>query len=207
MALPPGLVITPEYRSEDNCPPVNDTAIAFVVLETIIFIVYWISRYIKKPNTYRILPWLMVGGYLFSCSLAVETLCTFSNIEAYMQLAQYTDLWNIVACNRKFGGGGHHITLTPKATVVRRFKISKAIEWCYIPACTCSKFVVLLLYYSIFARHRRWLRYACYAIAIAMIRLFRYGVISPALSCKPFAYNWDKSIPGGKCIDLVAAYR
>ncbi|KAJ4302827.1 hypothetical protein N0V90_001718 [Kalmusia sp. IMI 367209] len=40
-----------------------------------------------------------------------------------------------------------------------------------------------------------------------MILLFGYGIISPALACKPFAYNWDKSIPGGKCIDLVAAYR
>lgn len=24
--------------------------------------------------------------------------------------------------------------------------------------------------------------------------------------CRPFAYNWDKSIPGGSCLDVPASY-
>ena len=31
-------------------------------------------------------------------------------------------------------------------------------------------------------------------------------VLDVALDCRPFAYNWDKTIPGGTCVDFLAGW-
>jgi hypothetical protein len=107
----------------------------------------------------------------------------------------------------ELGGGGHHIFVIPKRLLIRRFKIDKAVEWTYLPAVTFPKIAVLILYLKLFAQHRRQLRYACYATGTVIILLLIYGLISPAVSCRPFAYNWNKSIKGGKCFNILLSYR
>ena len=32
-------------------------------------------------------------------------------------------------------------------------------------------------------------------------------IITSSVLCRPFAFNWDKTIPGGKCADIMSAYR
>ena len=90
---------------------------------------------------------------------------------------------------------------------MERLKINKAIEFTYVSAVTSSKIAIILLYFKLFARHRRWLRYYCYVIAAIIILVFLYGIISAGVGCSPFAYNWDKTIPGGKCFDILTSYR
>jgi hypothetical protein len=105
------------------------------------------------------------------------------------------------------GGGGHHMLVVPYPILMRRFKIDKAVEWTYLPAVTCSKIAILSLYMKLFTVHSKKLRYICYTTGATIIILLIYGIISPAISCRPFAYNWDKRIPGGKCFDILASYR
>jgi hypothetical protein len=104
------------------------------------------------------------------------------------------------------GGGGHHIAVIPYPILIRRFKIDKAVEWTYLPAVTFSKLAILSLYMKLFTVHNRNLRYVCYATAASIIILLMYGIISPAVSCRPFEYNWNKKIPG-HCFDILASYR
>ncbi|PVH93383.1 hypothetical protein DM02DRAFT_662025 [Periconia macrospinosa] len=186
--LPPGGAITPEFLAADSCPPVTDTGIAFIVIETVLIVAYFLSRWIRKPDTYAIVPWLMIGGYIFCCGLAVQI---------------------VLACNGGLTPRGIHVILVKdKHKLFNRMKISKAVEWTYIPAVTCPKLVILLLYYKIFAAHRNMLRYTSWAIGISMVFLLLWGIIGPAVACIPFEYNWNKALPGGgKCIDLLTSYR
>lgn len=91
--------------------------------------------------------------------------------------------------------------------MVRRLKFLKAFELLYAPAVILPKFAILSLYMKIFATHSKKTRWICYAMGTAMICILIYGLITPLVSCRPFAYNWDRTIPGGSCINIMASYR
>ncbi|KAF2791397.1 hypothetical protein K505DRAFT_221263, partial [Melanomma pulvis-pyrius CBS 109.77] len=175
---------TPEYIAEDSSPPLRRICIAFIVLETLTIIAYFASRWIKKPTGYASMPFLMVGGYICCVGIAILS---------------------FLIC--EVGGGGHHIVTIPEYVLIRRFKIDKAVEWAYVPAVTFPKMAILLLYMKLFTQHRRALRYICYATATVIMLVLLYGLVSPAFSCRPFAFNWNKKIPGGTCINILVSYR
>ncbi|MCJ1233126.1 hypothetical protein MMC14_001081 [Varicellaria rhodocarpa] len=55
--------------------------------------------------------------------------------------------------------------------------------------------------------HTKPYRYAVYGLAGIIISVFIVGVLMVTFSCRPVAYLWDKTILGGKCIDLTLYYR
>lgn len=68
---------------------------------------------------------------------------------------------------------------------------------------SACKLSVLLLYKKLFPVSKTLIM-AVYA-SIALIGLFLLtAVIGGATICHPFQYEWDKSIPGGYCGDLLA---
>jgi hypothetical protein len=75
--LPPGINLTPKYIAEDSSPPLRRVCTVFIILETITIIAYFASRWIKQPNGYRAMPFLMVGGYLCSVGIAIMGLRKF----------------------------------------------------------------------------------------------------------------------------------
>ena len=56
---------------------------------------------------------------------------------------------------------------------------------------------VLQLYIHIF--RIRSFRIACYTIHVVNASYFAATVLAACLICRPFAFNWDRSIHGGKC--------
>jgi len=206
--LPP---MTPEYISETTAPPMVGAAWAFIVLETITFLMYFVSRFIKKPSNHPEMPFLMIGGYLCCVGLCIMSLCESAKNVPFFSATPHADFCLVVV---KIGGGGHH-TLVVMAKdpniFVTRLKIDKAVEFTYVPACAFPKFAILFLYMRLFAMHRRNIRHVCYGVAAIMGALVIYGVISPALSCRPFSYNWEKVLPQnvgkGSCFDILASYR
>jgi len=188
-AIPPLSAFPPEYIAATTAPPMVGAAYAFIVLETIAFLMYFASRLIKKPTSHPEMPFLMIGGYICCVGLCIMSL--------------------LIA---KIGGGGHH-TLVVMAqnpyTFVNRLKIDKAVEFTYVPACAFPKFAILSLYMRLFAMHRQKVRYVCYGVGGIMGALVIYGLISPALSCRPFSHNWNKVLDpqGGSCFDILASYR
>lgn len=67
------------------------------------------------------------------------------------------------------------------------------------------KMAILCLYLRIFVI--KLYRYAVYGIAVIMVLNWLTGCLMGLLMCKPVAYSWNKSIPGGYCGDIMAAYR
>jgi hypothetical protein len=60
---------------------------------------------------------------------------------------------------------------------------------------------------KLFTTHNRRLRWVCHFTGGIISTLLLYGLISPWVSCRPFAYNWNKTIPGGKCFNILMSYR
>jgi hypothetical protein len=90
--------------------------------------------------------------------------------------------------------------------VMTRSKIDKAVELIYLPAITCSKFVILCLYMRIFNTDRRY-QFATYFIGSIILLNWLAAFILSFSICQPLAAHWDHSIPGGKCGNIIKAYQ
>ncbi|KAF1963754.1 hypothetical protein CC80DRAFT_557679 [Byssothecium circinans] len=172
-----------EYFQDDAGGPLMRTCIAFIVLETVAMVAYFTSRWIKPSTGPRITPYLMVAGYVFCMGLCVQSyrICKV--------------------------GGLKHVDTMPLSILTGHLKKNKVIEWLYLPSVTFPKLAILILYTRVFAQQSRALRYIAYATGASMVLLLLLGTWAPYFLCQPFAYNWDKTIEGGKCVDVLKVYR
>ena len=69
-----------------------------------------------------------------------------------------------------------------------------------------GKTSVLLLYLRLFGI-RRWFRYTTWALVVYIWMWGVSEVVVAVVQCQPVAFQWDKSIEGGWCIDQLAYYR
>lgn len=75
----------------------------------------------------------------------------------------------------------------------------------YLPAVVLPKLAILIMYLRIFTR--RLDRILCWILAILMIANYLGSMIAGFFICTPLEYLWDRTIPGGRCFDIIAWYR
>ena len=103
------------------------------------------------------------------------------------------------------GGAGRHVVTVSPSELENWLKLLKVEEYLYLFSTMIPKLAILCLYLRFF--NTRPYRYAAYAIAVVMFMNYSTSVILAFVMCKPFVFSWDKSIPGGKCGDIMAVYR
>jgi hypothetical protein len=100
------------------------------------------------------------------------------------------------------GRHSEYIAFTDPGRLVEHFKGIMVIEIIHPPAVAFSKLAVLLLYLKAFTskttRLITWL-----TIYVVIGTWFSY-TIAIMFQCRPFAFNWDKSIPGGTCFNVMS---
>ncbi|KAF2875851.1 hypothetical protein BDV95DRAFT_591276 [Massariosphaeria phaeospora] len=101
------------------------------------------------------------------------------------------------------GGLGHHAATQPEK-VSQFLKILVAMQVFYGTTLGLIKVSICLFYNRIFPlrgfRQYSWL-------VIALITAWSVMVfLSAFLLCRPLAFNWDQTIPGGKCANQPAAF-
>ncbi|KAI0014947.1 hypothetical protein F4780DRAFT_766196 [Xylariomycetidae sp. FL0641] len=69
---------------------------------------------------------------------------------------------------------------------------------------TCVKLSILSLYIHLFPTTR--FTYACYFTMVISILYFISVFLEAFLLCQPVQYNWDKSVPDGRCGNQHMAY-
>lgn len=111
----------------------------------------------------------------------------------------------------KLGGTGRHVEAVllqdPSGlTLQTRSKIAKSVELIAFGAITGAKFVILSLYMRVFSTDRRY-RIATYVVGTIIALNWLASLIASLSNCKPFAANWDKSIPGAKCGSVIRGYQ
>ena len=91
-------------------------------------------------------------------------------------------------------------------TVVATFlKLQTADEFVYLLGMTLPKVAILLLYLRIFTERKT--RIVVFIVMGFVVSNFLFAGIVPAFTiCQPFAFKWDKTIPGGHCANLTASY-
>lgn len=80
-----------------------------------------------------------------------------------------------------------------------------ALQMLYFSAVALPKISICLLYLSIF--DRRPARLATHLVLWVLVVNWVVWIAVTLLQCRPFAYQWNKSIPGGRCVNLVAMYK
>ena len=69
---------------------------------------------------------------------------------------------------------------------------------------SCVRLSILHLYLTIFCTTR--FRVAVFAMMTTVACYWMISLLSLIFLCRPVAYLWDKSIKGGRCLDITATY-
>lgn len=122
-------------------------------------------------------------------------------------MLQYADFGSQVYV--EVAGAGRHVIywlINDPSAIVQILKIQTALEFLYMAGVTFPKVAILVLYLRIFVERKvriiTWL-----VIGVVMSQWVATGIIASFLTCQPFAFKWDKSIPNGHCADTSAAYK
>jgi hypothetical protein len=175
--------------------------ISFTVLEIIFvglrYVAQWIGR---KPRGLD--DWLVLPGLLLCIGVNINAFC-----EPILCLCLLSSLTRCLD-GLKLGSVGYHIGVVEKydpESLISWAKVLVATPILYSAACCFPKVVILTLYLRIFTQ--RSYRIACYVLMFIVVTLAFSDIISGLTVCQPIAYMWDKTIPGGHCIDIVSFYR
>lgn len=104
----------------------------------------------------------------------------------------------------KTGGAGRHAVALTMGEFVMSLKLTVVSEFAYPLSVTLPKLAILSLYLRVFTA--KSFRYMCFAVIGIITLSYLATVVSVCLMCTPFAYNWNKTIPGGHC-GLIETYR
>ncbi|MCJ1260736.1 hypothetical protein MMC22_000598 [Lobaria immixta] len=170
----------PEYLAEDQSQPLIILAITFAVLETLFIGLFSISRYINN-TAYGMDTYLMFPAYIMCVSHAVLDILLV-----------------------KTGAGRHAVALAMEE-VVMWLKLTLVAEFTYPLSVTLPKLAILCLYLRVFTA--KSFRYMCFAVIGIITLSYLATLLCVCISCTPFAYNWNKTIPGGHCRGLIQLYR
>ena len=80
-----------------------------------------------------------------------------------------------------------------------------AMEILYLPSAALPKITVLCLYLRVFVR--RDARMTCFCLLGFVAATWIAYLLAAVLQCKPLAYKWDRTIPGGRCFNIEAFYK
>ncbi|KAL4880292.1 hypothetical protein BJY04DRAFT_219288 [Aspergillus karnatakaensis] len=78
------------------------------------------------------------------------------------------------------------------------------LQFLWVLSLSCTKISILFLYLRIFPV--RWLIWSSWATMALIVAWAIATILAGCLICTPFAFNWDKTIPGGKCGNQVTSF-
>ncbi|TVY83364.1 hypothetical protein LSUE1_G002843 [Lachnellula suecica] len=163
------------------------------------------SKLIIGTTFLFVLEVLFMGMFLVSRMRSKRT--RTSDLDIYLMIPGFVFcIADLIMCYlfARYAGMGRHMA----ALSVQERNLIPKLEAAYAfvnpPGYTFPKLAILCLYLRIFvSRPYRW---ATYAIAAILIANLLACIIVNAVACRPFAFQWDKTIPGGECLNLPVVY-
>ncbi|KAI0404425.1 hypothetical protein F4802DRAFT_227587 [Xylaria palmicola] len=157
----------------------------FIVLCTLFVVLRFVSLRIGR-RPIGVEDWLIVPAWIIQLGLCVNAICSVL-----------------------YGGVGRHekyvLEYQPQALVAwaQTLFVTELLYGLVFPI---EKTTILLLYLRLFRIHR-WFRITTYVL-IAYIWMWGISEVVVAIAqCTPVAFQWDKKIEGGHCIDQLSYYR
>ncbi|KAJ5496921.1 hypothetical protein N7463_008908 [Penicillium fimorum] len=88
--------------------------------------------------------------------------------------------------------------------ITKLLKLIIPLQFLWVLSLSCTKVSILLLYLRIFPV--TWVVRISW-VTMGVIIAWTIGtVLAGCLICRPFAFNWDQTIPGGSCGDQVTSF-
>ncbi|KAL1862613.1 hypothetical protein Daus18300_008410 [Diaporthe australafricana] len=114
----------------------------------------------------------------------------------------------LIAAEPFTGSGMHMVDLVETygaapLTTFAKMTIANQILWAM--AVCLPKVSILILYTRVFTM--RLFITAARVTGVLILLLGLATVLGALLQCRPFAYNWDQTIPGGRCGDQVLSFK
>lgn len=78
------------------------------------------------------------------------------------------------------------------------------LQFLWVLSLSCTKMSILCLYLRIFPY--RWITWSSYATMSIIVAWTVATILAGCLICRPFAFNWDKTIPDGRCGNQVTSF-
>ncbi|KZL78319.1 integral membrane protein, partial [Colletotrichum incanum] len=176
--------LTPEYLAEDSGDQLIGISIAFAILTTF----FLGLRLFAKRFT--------AGGY------GVD--------DYFLAAAYFVDLGmcavGIVMV--KVGGVGRHVEFVEEfhpALLTGWAKSILAFEIVYFASVALPKMGIVCLYLRVF-NWKGMMRTTAYALLATLAATSVSFIVTACFQCRPIEFWWDRTIPGGKCIDVQAFF-
>ncbi|KAL5380745.1 hypothetical protein DPSP01_007546 [Paraphaeosphaeria sporulosa] len=177
----PAAQYSPQYLNEDHGPTIIATASLMIILCTVFVGLRYYARYLTSTQFGAedvIIPFAL---------LAEVGLCVVGILMV------------------KEAGTGRHLAFNIQRdpdSFTKHFKGIIVNEFLHPAAVAFPKLVVVILYLRVFTNKlERGIAWGLFGVIIATFISF---FVATCVQCTPFAYSWDKSIPGGRCFDTVA---
>ncbi|MCJ1423199.1 hypothetical protein MMC29_001081 [Sticta canariensis] len=174
----------PGYLEEYNGRVPVSVAIVFIVLEVVCVVLRFWARIVGK------IAWgaddtLIIIGAILSLSVIG---CCLGDVH--------------------YGGVGYHsavFVLSSPSKLIVWAKYILVIPMVYLAAIIFPKLAILVLYLRFFTK--RTDRIACWVIGGLMVANCVGCILAGFFICTPLEFLWNRTIPGGHCLDINAWYR
>jgi hypothetical protein len=104
-------------------------------------------------------------------------------------------------------GYDHVTTIAAKygmEPITKLLKLIIPLQFLWVLSLSCTKISILSLYIRIFPV--AWVKWVSWATMGVIIAWTIATILAGCLICRPFAFNWDQTIPGGSCGDQVSSF-
>ncbi|KAF4636448.1 hypothetical protein G7Y89_g1636 [Cudoniella acicularis] len=170
------------YLAEDSGSKIINVVIVFGVLEVLFVWLFWAAR-VRMGTARGMDTYLMIPAFILA----------FANLVIGIVSVRYAGL------------GRHWLWVAQSPVMIERFlKLQLALTILNAPAKAFPKLAILCLYLRVFST--KAYRYATFAVAGIIIATWIASNIRSFVMCVPFAYQWDKTIAGGRCLNEFAFF-
>lgn len=90
------------------------------------------------------------------------------------------------------------------APITKLLTLVIPLQFLWVLSLSCTKISILLLYLRIFPV--TWVIWASRGTMLVIVLWAIATILAGSLICRPFAFNWDQTIPGGHCGDQVQSF-
>lgn len=181
----PSTSFSPEYLAEDIGAALLDTSIAFLILETTLIVLLYLSRFFAKDQKANLsMTLLMTAGYFTCC--AKITLAILSV---------------------EIGGAGRHLAALSAPTITHMMKIQVALQIICPLTTSLTKLGILSLLHTILGRTSRNTRIVIKVTFALVLTVLVVQVIIPFANCRPFSKSWNPMGPGTCLIPGLTLWR
>ncbi|KAF2260983.1 hypothetical protein CC78DRAFT_417648, partial [Lojkania enalia] len=174
------------YLAEDIGPTIIATASIFILLSTLFVGLRYYARRLTQTRLGAedvIIPfaWLSEIGLCITGIVMVKKAGTGRHLD-YILMTDPGKARNL------------HISM------IQHFKGIFVFEILHLPAVAFPKLCVVLLYLQVFTN--KWARMATWALIYIIIATWISYTVAAMFQCIPFAFNWDKTVPNGRCFNI-----